>query len=267
MAVFRLASVCRVVCAAALVGCQPASLDLASARIVDLSHAYDSETIFWPTDLEGFVLEEISAGVTEQGYWYAANRYRAAEHGGTHIDAPIHFAEGHPSVDELPLDRLVGRGIVVDVSARCAADADYQIALADFESWEATHGRIPDGSIVLLRTGYDRHWGERVRYLGTALLGEAAVPELHFPGLHPEAARWLAEERAIKAVGLDTASIDYGQSELFESHRILSARDIPAFENLARLGELPAAGFVVVALPMKIRGGSGGPLRAIALTP
>ncbi|MEE8313707.1 MAG: cyclase family protein [Myxococcota bacterium] len=247
------------------VACQPSDLGVTSGEIVDLSHAFDGETIFWPTEVEGFVLEELAAGFTEQGYYYEANRFRSAEHGGTHIDAPSHFAEGRLSVDQIPLDRLVGNGIVVDVSARCAENPDYQIATADFEAWEASHGRIPDGAILLLYTGFGQRWGDRSRYLGTDEVGAAAVPKLHFPGLHPEAARWLVEERAIKAIGLDTASIDYGQSELFESHQILFARDIPAFENLMRLDELPAEDFVVVALPMKIRGGSGGPLRAIAI--
>jgi kynurenine formamidase len=254
------------VASAVLAACQPPAIDLSGGEIVDLSYSYDSETIFWPTEVEGFVLEEITAGVTEQGYYYSANRYRAAEHGGTHIDAPIHFAEGHPSVDEIPLDRLVGAGILVDVSAACSTNPDYQIGIGDFETWEASHGRIPDGAIVLLRTGYGRHWGNRMRYLGTDEVGAAAVSKLHFPGLHPDAARWLADERAIRSIGLDTASIDYGQSELFESHQVLSERDIPAFENLARLDQLPAMGFRVVALPMKIRGGSGGPLRAVAIT-
>ncbi len=251
----------------AIAACGPRERDLTSATIVDLSHAYDADTIFWPTDAEGFVLEEVAAGLTEQGYYYAANRFRAAEHGGTHLDAPIHFAEGHASVDEIPLERLIGDGIVVDMSAACAADPDYRIAISDLKAWEAANGRIADGSIVLLRTGYGEHWGNRVRYLGTDAVGPEAVPLLHFPGLDPDAARWLTEQRAIKAIGLDTASIDSGQSSLFESHRILTARDVPVFENLAQLNELPNVGFTVVALPMKIRGGSGGPLRAIALVP
>lgn len=250
-----------------LLACQPVANDLTASRIVDMSHAYGADTIFWPTDLQGFVLENLADGMTEQGYYYAANRFSAAEHGGTHIDAPIHFAEGHPTVDRIPLERLVGAAVLVDVSARCAGDPDYQVGVNDFEGWEAVYGRIPASSIVLLRTGFAERWPDRGSYLGTQVTGEEAVPLLHFPGLHPDAALWLAEQRSIKAVGLDTASIDYGQSALFESHRILFAHDIPAFENLTGLDQLPNAGFRVVALPMKIRGGSGGPLRAIALVP
>ena len=233
-------------------------------QIVDLTHAFDADTIFWPTE-EGFVLERGGEGVTERGYYYAAHRFRMAEHGGTHIDAPIHFHADGWTVDEIPIEKLVGPGVLVDVSSHCAVDRDYQVGVADFEAWERENGRIPEASIVLIRSGFGRFWPDRKAYLGTEARGAAAVAALHFPGLHPDAARWLVSERKIHAVGLDTASIDYGQSQQFESHQALFAANVPAFENLAALDQLPARGFRVVALPMKIRGGSGGPLRAIAI--
>ena len=235
-----------------------------TGRIIDLTHAFDSETIFWPTE-EGFVLEKGTEGVVEQGYYYTANRFRTAEHGGTHIDAPIHFHAGGWTVDEIPLDRLVGAAILVDVSEICAEDPDHRVSVSDFEAWEKQHGRIPSASIVLIRTGFGRFWPDRKAYLGTDERGASAVAKLHFPGLHPDAARWLIDERQIHAVGLDTASIDHGPSKQFETHRALFAANVPAFENLAGLDELPPVGFSVVALPIKIRGGSGGPLRAIAI--
>ena len=232
--------------------------------IVDLTHDFDADTIFWPTE-EGFVLERGGEEMTKGGYYYAAHRFRMAEHGGTHIDAPIHFHADRWTVERIPLEKLIGQGALVDVSSRCAADRDYQVGVADFEAWERENGRIPDASIVLIRTGFGRFWPERIAYLGTDKRGAPAVAALHFPGLHPDAAHWLVAERKIHAVGLDTASIDYGQSQQFRSHQILSAANVPAFENLAALDQLPARGFRVVALPMKIRGGSGGPLRAIAI--
>jgi len=235
-------------------------------RIVDLTHAFDSETIFWPTE-EGFVLEKGNEGVVEQGYYYAAHRFRTAEHGGTHIDAPIHFHADRWTVDEIPLDRLVGPAILVDVSDRCEIDPDHRVSVADLETWEKQHGQIPAASIVLIRTGFGRFWPDRKAYLGTDERGAPAIAKLHFPGLHPDAARWLIAERQIHAVGLDTASIDHGPSKQFEAHRALFEANVPAFENLAGLDELPATGFTVVALPIKIRGGSGGPLRAIAILP
>jgi kynurenine formamidase len=239
----------------------------APARVlVDLTHVFDAETVYWPTE-EGFVLERGTAGVTPGGYYYEAHRFRAAEHGGTHLDAPIHFAAGHPTADAVPLEKLFGAAVVVDVSAACAKDPDYAVSVADLETFEAAQGRIEEGSIVLLRTGWARFWPDRARYLGTAERGSAAVAKLHFPGLGADAARWLAGERRIGAVGIDTASIDPGVSKTFEAHRALFERDVPAFENLAQLELLPPRGFEVAALPMKIGRGSGAPLRAIAIVP
>jgi kynurenine formamidase len=233
---------------------------------IDLTHPFSAETLYWPT-AEKFTLESEFYGETPKGYFYAANRYRASEHGGTHIDAPIHFAEGHKTVDELSIEQLVGGAAVVDVSVQVQKNADYQISVTDLKTWEEKHGQIAQGAIVLLNTGFARHWPDAKKYLGTDEKGAEAVAKLHFPGLHPDAARWLATERKIKAVGLDTASIDFGQSTLFESHRILFANDIPAFENVAALDQLPPTGAYVMALPMKIKGGSGGPLRIIAWVP
>jgi kynurenine formamidase len=232
-------------------------------RIIDLSHAFDASTVYWPT-AEQFKLETDFEGTTEQGYYYSAYRYRAAEHGGTHLDAPVHFAKGRHSVDQIPLEQLMGSGVLIDVTQQCAANPDYLVSVADIQNWEKRYGRIPVGSIVFLRTGFGKYYPDRKKYLGTDERGASAVPKLHFPGLDPVAARWLTQNRTIKAIGLDTASIDRGQSTLFESHRTLFDKNIPAFENLANLDQLPVRGFNVIALPMKIKGGSGGPLRIIA---
>ena len=237
---------------------------LPGGRIVDLSYAFDSSTVYWPT-AEGFKLETDFEGMTDKGYFYSAYRYSAAEHGGTHLDSPVHFAKGHRSVDQLPLEQLMGPAIVVDVTAKCAMNPDYLVSVADFQNWERRNGRLPTGIIVLLRTGFGKYYPDRKNYLGTDERGAGAVPKLHFPGLDPAAAKWLTENRSIKAIGLDTASIDRGQSTLFESHRVLFEHNIPAFENVANLDQLPANGFLVIALPMKIKGGSGGPLRIVAI--
>jgi kynurenine formamidase len=235
-------------------------------ELVDLSHTYDAQTIYWPT-AEGFQLRKDAEGVTPAGYYYAANSLFTSEHGGTHIDAPIHFAQGHQTVDKIPLTRLIGSAVVIDVTAQSERNADYQVTQDDFARFEKEHGTIPPDTIVLIRTGFSRRWPDAVRYLGTATRGAEGVSQLHFPGLHPEAAKWMVANRRISAIGIDTASIDYGQSTLFESHRILYERDVPAFENLTALERLPVTGAFVIALPMKIGGGSGAPLRAVALLP
>ena len=233
---------------------------------IDLSYSFNESAIYWPT-AEGFRLDTVAAGVQEAGYYYTANNFSAAEHGGTHLDAPSHFAEGREHVDEIPLARLIGPAVVIDVVARAAADPDYLVSTADFESFEAAYGPIPTGAIVLLRTGWGQRWADRAAYLGTAVTGPDAVPLLHFPGLAPEAARWLTENRVVGAVGIDTPSIDYGQSTTFESHQILYGRNIPGLENLANLEAMPETGGYVVALPMKIEGGSGAPLRIVGVVP
>jgi kynurenine formamidase len=237
-----------------------------SGEIVDLSHAYDAEAIFWPT-AQPFRLDKVADGVTPAGYYYAANNFFTSEHGGTHLDAPLHFAQGRNAVDEIPLEKLLGPAVVIDVSAATEANADYQVSVSDLAAWERQHGQIPADSIVMLRTGFANRWPDAERYLGTSERGEAAVAKLHFPGLHPDAARWIVANRPVRAIGIDTASIDYGQSTLYESHRVLYEQNIPSFENVGSLARLPATGAVVIALPMKIKGGSGAPLRIVALLP
>lgn len=260
---WRIALLCA---AGALAACRHERPAFPDGRLVDLTHAFDADTIYWPSE-PGFELERGVEGVTPQGWWYAAHRFRTAEHGGTHVDAPIHFAQAGASVDQVPLERLMAAAVRVDARDACARDRDHQIGPAELLAWERGHGPIPSGAIVLLQTGFGRFWPDRAAYLGTDERGAAAVAHLHFPGLHADAARWLVSERQIAAVGIDTASIDPGASQGFESHRVLSAAGVPIFENLANLEALPARGFELVALPMKIRGGSGGPLRIAAIVP
>ncbi len=242
------------------------NLTLAQDKWIDLTHDFSEDTVYWPT-AEGFELETVFEGNTDKGYYYTANKYTASEHGGTHIDSPIHFAQGKQTVDEIPLERLIGPAVVINVTQNTLSDPDYQIGVKDFTDWESKNGPIPDGSIVLLNTGYAKYWPDRVKYMGTDKRDDEAVKNLHFPGLDPKAAKWLVENRNINAIGLDTPSIDYGQSQLFESHRILFKENIPAFENVANLDKLPPKGAIIIALPMKIKGGSGGPLRIIAMLP
>ena len=233
-------------------------------NIIDLTHSYSDETIYWPTE-EGFKIEKEFDGITEKGYYYSANKFCSPEHGGTHMDAPIHFAQDHDSVEKISLERLMGQAIVIDVSEKALKNSDYQITKEDFENWESSFGKIPDNSIILCHTGFGKFWPDRVKYIGTGLFGENAIKELHFPGLRPEAAKWLVVNRKISAVGLDTPSIDYGQSKKFETHQVLCSNDVPIFENVANLDKLPPLGTFVIALPMKIKGGSGAPLRIAAL--
>lgn len=241
------------------------AFDLDRVQLVDLTHPFNARTLYWPTSPSTFKLEQLAFGPTDAGYFYAANAFSAPEHGGTHIDAPIHFAEGRRTVDRIPLDQLVRPAIVIDVTRQAAADSDYRLTREDVLEFEEQNGRIELGSIVLLRTGWSRYWPDARSYLGDDTPGDAS--KLHFPSYGEEAARLLVEERKVAMLGADVASIDYGQSEDFIVHQLASAAEVPGLENLMNLEQLPPRGAVVVALPIKIEGGSGGPARVIALVP
>jgi kynurenine formamidase len=249
---------------AAAAPAQEATVAGPDTEIVDLTYAFDESTIYWPT-AEPFALEVVSEGETDFG-WYAAKSFCAAEHGGTHLDAPIHFAEGARTSAEIPLEDLIGEAVVVDVTASAGADRDLEIGVDAFEVWESAHGPIPPRALVLLRTGWGDRWPDPERYLGTAARGQDAVADLHFPGLSEAGATWLVE-RGVRAVGIDTASIDRGQSTEFRAHRVLAAANVPIFENVASLDRVVVKGATVIALPMKIAGGTGGPVRIVALQP
>ena len=238
---------------------------------IDLTYSFSETSTYWPT-ADGFQLDTVAYGDTPGGYFYSAFNFSAAEHGGTHLDAPIHFAEGGVTTDQLSLTQLIGPAAVIDVRTHVQPEgtnpnADYLATVEDFTAWEEVHGRIPDGAIVLLHTGWGTRYNDRAAYLGTDRMGPDAVPELHFPGLSAEAAQWLVDERSIGAFGIDTPSIDYGQSTGFEAHLIIYGANIPGFENVAYLDALPPSGSYVIALPMKIAGGSGAPLRIVAYVP
>ena len=241
------------------------TLLLGHSQMLDLTYNFDKNTIYWPT-ADGFRWTKDQWGPTPGGYFYASASYAASEHGGTHIDSPLHFAEGHESADEIPVTRLIAPAIVVDVTSACDRNRDYLVSANDITAWEGAHGRIPDGTIVLVRTGWGKYWPDAKLYLGTDEHGAGAVPKLHFPGISADAARLLAS-RSVSGVGIDTASVDYGQSKDFQAHRILYAQDIYGLENVANLDRLPPTGAVVIALPMKIKGGTGGPVRVVAVLP
>ena len=244
-------------------GAPQAPLDLSAYRMVDLTHAFGSRTLFWPTSPTKFTLERLAYGKTEAGYFYAANTLCTPEHGGTHLDAPLHFAERGRSADQVPLEQLIANAVVIDVTAQAGRDRDYRLTADDVLAFEKAHGRIAAGAIVLLRTGWSRHWPNAKPYLGDDTPGDAS--KLSFPSYGVDAAKILVEQRRVAALGIDTASIDYGRSTDFQVHRVAMAQNVPGLENLTNLDQLPATGAIVIALPMKIEGGSGGPLRAVAL--
>lgn len=240
-------------------------IDLSATEVVDLTYAFSERTLYWPNSPSGFELKQLSFGPTPGGYFYSSNAFSAPEHGGTHLDAPIHFAEKGRTIDAIPPAQLMAEAVVIDITAQANANADYRLTLDDVRTWEAAHGRIAPGTIVLLRTGWASRYGNRKAYFGDDTPG--ATDKLHFPSYSAEAARLLVEERRAGAIGVDTASIDYGQSRDFMVHQIAAAANVPGLENVANLERLPPRGAWLIALPMKVEHGSGGPVRIVALLP
>lgn len=241
----------------------PISIYAQTSDWIDLTHDFSAETIYWPT-AEPFSLQTVYDGMTTNNFYYNAKQFQAAEHGGTHMDAPIHFVKNGRTVDQIPLSQLMGTAVIIDVRQQALPDDDYLITIGDIKAWEKMYGPIPNKSIVLFYTGYSQFWPDKLRYLGTTLHGQEAISGLHFPGLAKDTAEWLIDNRHIKAVGIDTASIDYGQTIRFPTHQALSARNIPIFENVANLNKIHSPFAEIIALPMKIKDGTGAPLRIIA---
>lgn len=244
---------------------QAFALDLADYRLVDLTHSYNEATLYWPTATSKFELAELAHGETEGGFFYSAYSVCTPEHGGTHLDAPLHFSESGLPNDALPLENLIAPAVVVDVVSKADRDSNYRLTVKDVRDFEAEHGEIAPGTIVLLRTGWSSRWPSARGYLGGDTPGDAT--NLSFPSYGDAAARLLVEERRVAILGVDTASIDYGPSQDFTVHRIAAASNVAGLENLTNLDRLPPTGATVIALPMKIEGGSGGPVRVVALLP
>jgi kynurenine formamidase len=241
------------------------SLDLGDYDMVDLSHAYDDNTLFWPTSPTHFTKETLAYGETEGGWFYSSYSICMPEHGGTHLDAPRHFAAGGDTTEAIPLQKLISPLVVIDVSGKATLDSSYRLTLADVAEHEQEYGEIKPGSTVLLRTDWSRYWPNAKAYLGDDTPGDAS--KLRFPSFGPEAAGLLVNNRGVVGLGVDTASIDYGRSTDFMVHRVVAEKNVIGLENLTGLAALPPRGGLLIALPMKIGGGSGGPVRVVAMIP
>ncbi|MFM8551869.1 MAG: cyclase family protein [Nitrospiraceae bacterium] len=221
--------------------------------LIDLTYAFGRETVYWPHN-KPFQWDKTDWGMTAGGYWYASATFSASEHGGTHLDAPIHFGQGRRTVDHIPLEQLTGPAVVIDVRSRCEAQPDYELTVEDLQAWEVQNGRIPDGAIVLMLSGWGQRWPDRQRYLGSQTPDDPLT--LHFPGFSREAASFLVVRRAVHGLGIDTASIDPGRSQDFAVHRVLGEADADALDNVAYLERLPPRRATLWALRLKIRGGT-----------
>ena len=223
---------------------------LNKGKWIDLTYEFSAQTLYWPNNPSGFRLDTVANGNTPGGYYYSSYTFNAPEHGGTHLDAPVHFSAQGLSADKLGPDQLTGDAVVIDVSSKALKDRDYLISVNDLKEFMEKYDTIKANTIVLFKTGYGQFYPDAEKYFGTSEKGAEGISKLHFPGIDPKAAEWLVQQK-IKAVGLDTPSIDYGQSKDFKTHQILMGANIPAFENVASLDQLPATGVFIVALPIK----------------
>jgi kynurenine formamidase len=229
-----------------------------STRVVDMTYAINAKLPAWPGDDHTF---EAKVMATPEKDGYLARGFWTLEHYGTHMDAPAHFPGGKEFLDQIPVDHLFAPAVVIDVREEAGRDPDYRLRVMRVEKWEALQGRIPTGAVVLLRTGWSSRWPDQARYRN---MDSAGV--MHFPGFSVEAARLLIERGAV-ALGIDTLSIDYGASKDFEVHRVTLPAGLYQLENLANLDQLPEAGAFLISAPIKLEGGSGGPVRVFAILP
>lgn len=253
---------------------------------IDMTHVVNADTFAWPTATKfkhtqvyrgAVVQSELPdpIGAASNEYWYENNDISSSEHSGTHTDAPAHFSKGSWRVDQIPLNRLSGPAVKVDISQKVEeqwnlGNKDVTLSVTDLTNWEDTNGNIPDGAILVVHTGHGKHYDNRTRYLGRPegeTFPENDARNLHFPGVSKEAAAWLVENRKIVGLGIDTPSMDPGNSRLFEVHQILNGKNIWGLENLALTDELPTTGYIIYNFVYKIEGGSGGPSRVFAFDP
>jgi kynurenine formamidase len=227
-------------------------------RVLDLSYAISDKLVPWPGD-EKFFEAKVNASVEKNGYF--TRSFWMLEHYGTHLDAPAHFPPGKTTVDQIPVKQLFGPAVVIDARTESAKDADYRLPAARVEEWEKRHGKIPEGSIVLLRTGWASRWPDVQKYRN-----QDAQGKMHFPGFSAEAAKLLIA-RKVSGLGCDTLSVDYGASSDYAVHHLSLGAGLYHLENLADLSEVPETGAPLIVAPIKLEGGSGGPVRVFALLP
>lgn len=235
--------------------------------LIDLTYPFSEESIYWPTD-KPFTPTVVFKGKSDGGYWYASNQYAASEHGGTHVDAPIHFSEQGRTIGQIPLSEWIGPAVKIDVVRKSQADRDYHLTVEDILAWEKRNGIIPRGAWVIMYSGLDgRFYPDKQEVLGTVQTGRAAVADLHFPGFSPDAVSFLVAKRNITGIAIDTPSIDPGTSKDFRGHRTLCAAQKLALENIANLDKIPESGATLYVMPMLIKNGTGAPARVFAVLP
>ncbi|MFZ0214282.1 MAG: cyclase family protein [Candidatus Acidiferrales bacterium] len=244
--------------ASAVICRELAGISSGKTHVIDMTYAINDHSPAWPGDDHPFTAV-VTATPAKEGYFI--RKFTMLEHYGTHMDAPAHFPPGKETLDQIPIQRFFGPAVVIDVRGKVEKDADYRLSVADIQEWETRHGQIPAGAIVMLRTGWGSRWPDQTRYRNMDAKGV-----MHFPGYSVAAAKFLIA-RHVSGLCIDTLSIDYGPSPNFEVHRTTLPAGLFHIENIANLDKLPASGAFVIAAPIKLEGGSGGPVRVYAILP
>ena len=226
--------------------------------VVDLTHAVNAKVPTYELAEKSAYQAKTVATIDKDKYF--ARNISLPEHYGTHLDAPAHFARGLWTVDQIPVERLIAPLVVLDVTTKVKSNPDYQVSVEDIAKWEQTNGQIPPGVVVITRTGWESRWDSTKDYRNADAKGV-----MHFPGYSADAAKFLVEGRNVLGLGIDTLSIDYGPSPDFPVHQYTLAHSLYHLENVANLDRVPQSGAIVVVAPMKLEGGSGAPVRILAL--
>ncbi|XP_062610672.1 isatin hydrolase-like [Saccostrea cucullata] len=233
-----------------------------SLRIVDLTHEQNHATIYWPGN-PAYNFTILYRNGTNGGYWYESNSFATAEHGGTHVDSPAHFYQGGWRTQQIPMEKLVGKGVIVNVQAKASINHDYQVTVQDLTDWENSYGLIPDGAVVLMNSGWSDKYPDKNAVFNTTTPNDPST--FHFPGWHEDAVTWLSKNRKVNVIGVDTPSTDYGQSTTFPTHVVLGKNNIIGVENVGFLDSIPESGSTIFVAVVKLSDGSGGPARVFAM--
>ncbi|OWF54448.1 uncharacterized protein LOC110445121 [Mizuhopecten yessoensis] len=234
--------------------------ELSAFKVVDLTHELSDTTIYWPGN-PSYNLTELFRG-QNGAFWYEANYIAQAEHGGTHVDAPAHFYEGAWRIHHIPMERLTGPAVIIDVIDKVRNNPDYRVQLNDITGWESDNGQIPDKAAVIMNSGWGYKYPNKTAVFGTET---PDVPStFHFPAWHQDTVMWLINNRHVYMIGVDTPSTDFGQSTDFPTHVLMAKNTVVGLENVANLDKLPVSGSRIFAAVIKIKNGSGGPARIFA---
>ncbi|GFT37507.1 uncharacterized protein NPIL_513881 [Nephila pilipes] len=232
-------------------------------KMVDMTYVFDENAHRYPL-FRKFNMSVTVNGTTDAGIWIRSEEYVSSTHAGTHMDAPSHFIMNGINIDQIPISQFIAPAAVIDITEKVSLNPDSGATIDDLINWESITGHSLNGTIILFRSGWGQKYYNTTAYLGTS---DNDVNKMIYPGIEPEAAQWLVDNRNIKGIGVDTLSFDKGTTIDFRSHLILLGRGIFGLENVANMEEIPIHGAMLYVLPMKIAGASGAPTRVIATFP